>query len=468
MVFKKVPGILGITAAIILLITMALQYPLSVTFPIGPDTPAHIRDALKLTKEYPGDSTGISILKNSPYPVSILLLNTTRILPISWADRFTWWMTIGHIAVGLALGLFVYRIHSWQAAAIAMSIWAPLTTVFNNHIVSGTLPHLWSLAFLLLFLERFAARSVILTITLLLFGMVSHPITATLIVLTLLIVLPSYWLNKKQFDKQEYVLMQWITGIMVIVIAYIVYHYMTRGPLSLFWDGSHIELQKLLTSDIAPWILLSIPGWIIMQRVTRIRPMAIALWNTLSLLTLVLAINEQFGVDIWTYRFRSTLIIIAIVGISIGLLQLVRLTFSSIISRSIFITLILAFMSSFSWQSNTNVYARHEKNSMRHDIEAMAWMRDLPEDSFITSTNKDRTSEWIPLYSKKSWVELTSDNTLFELSGEKLQKYAASILYTHAIFFLRRETIPENFIAHPQLFTVIYEKDGVTIFKIQK
>ncbi len=465
--FRIVPYI-GIGAAVLLLIVMALQYPLSVTFPIGPDAPAHIRDALKLTKEYPGDSSGVAILMHSPYPVSILLLNITRVLPIPWADRFTWWMATGHIAVGMALGLFVYRIHSWQAATIAMSIWAPLTMVFNNHIASGTLPQLWSLAFLLLFLERFAARSVIPSIILLLIATASHPITAVLIILTLLIVLPSYWLNWKHFDIQERRLLQIITGVLLIIGGYLAYAYIIRGPLRLFWDGPNIEFQKLLMSEIAPWLLLGIPGWIILQSAAKMRPMALGLFNTLGLLTLALAINEQFGVDIWTYRFRSTLIIVTIVGISIGLLHIVRLTFQSAIARGIFITALLICIVSFSWQKNAMAYARHEKDIKHNDIAAMTWMQELPEDSFITSTNKDRTSEWIPLYSKRRYVEINPSNQLLSLHGDGLTAYLSSIPYTHIAIFLRREPVPENFGASPQVFIPVYEKDEVAIFEIRR
>lgn len=460
--------ICAVGASIGLLIAMALQYPFSVTFPIGPDAPAHIRDALKITKEYPGDSKGVSILTHSPYPLSILLFNTTRILPISWAERFTWWIAMGHIAVGLSLGLFIYRIHSWQAAAIAMSIWAPLTMVFNNHFASGTLPQLWSLAFLLLFLERFAARSVIWSSVLLLIVLFSHPITAILLTLAFLVVLPSYWLNWKHLDARERRLVQVITYILTVILAYIAYTYILRGPIHIFWDGAHLEFQKLITSEIAPWILLSIPGWIIVQRVSSMRPMTLALWNTLYFLTLVLAINEQFGVDIWTYRFRSTVAIMVIGGISIGLLEITRYAFQNKFIRGSFITLLLTSIALFSWSTNAAAYALHEKKFNHGEITAMQWMQTLPSNSIIASTNIDRVSEWVPIYSKHLYQELNPEDKLFSLHGDELAAYVASVPYTHVIFLLRRESVPENFIANPNVFTQIYSKDKVTIFTINK
>lgn len=460
--------IILLSVACACLIAAAIQYPLSTRFPIGPDAPAHIRDALKLTNEYPGDHSGITTLLNTPYPFPVLTFNIMRIVPISWPDRFTWWMTIAHIAVGLALGFLLYRIHSWQAAVIGISIWAPLTMTFNNHFQSGTLPQLWSLVFLILFLERFAAKSIVWSVLLLFIVMLSHPITAVLLTLTLLATLPAYWANYKKFDAQEQKLLKIISGIVVLIFCTIVYTYVFHSPLHSFWDGSHIEFRDLAFSNIAPWVLLSIPGWIIMQSVIKMRPMMLSLLNTFSVLTLVLAINEWFGVDIWTYRFRSTLIIVSIIGLSIGLLHLVRLTFTSKLSRGIFIALAIGSITLLCWQGNAAAYANNEKSKKTSDFAAMAWMQELPKNSFITSTNVDRVSEWIPLYSKHPYEELTLKNALFTLQGDDLTRYIRAIRCTHVIFFLRREVVPENFIANPNLFVPIYKKDGVIIFAIHK
>lgn len=465
---SRIVPYMGLGLATLLLIAMALQYPLSVTFPIGPDAPAHIRDALKLTKEYPGDTSGIKTLIGSPYPLSVAMLSATRIIPISWADRFTWWMTMGHIAVGLALGLFIYRIHNWQAAAIAIGIWAPLTMVFNNHLASGTLPQLWSLAFLLLFLERFAAKSVIGSSVLLLIVLFSHPITAVVIILTLLIVLPSYWLNREHLNIKEQRLLQVITTTIVIIVGYILYAYILRESISLFWSGPHIEFKKLLNSEIAPWIVLSIPGWIILQRISLMRPMMVTLWNTLYFLILALAINEHFGVDIWTYRFRSTLIIVSLVGIGIGLSHLTQLVFQTKIARFVFTVLIISSVALLCWQHNAIVYATHEKKFNHGEIIAMQWMQSLPNNSIIASTNIDRVSEWVPIYSKHLYQELNPEDKLFSLHGDALAIYVKSASYTHVIFLLRRESVPENFTANPQLFSPIYEQGGVSIFSINK
>ncbi len=473
MELKKLPAIIGIMASLALLAILSLQYPLSVTFPIGPDAPAHIRDALKLTKEYPGDASGLKIIANSPYPVSVILFNTARLLPISWADRFTWWMTIGHIAVGLALGFFVYRIYGWQAAAIAIGIWAPLTTVFNNHIVSGTLPQLWSLVFLILFLERFASKSVYGTLVLFVITMFSHPLTAIVLLLSLLIVLPSFILNWKQSDTKDRKLTIVIISVVALFVCAMMYMYIFHGQINLFWSGPHIELSTLIKSEIAPWMLLLLPGWIIMQRALRDKSTLLILLNVLLLLTATLALNERFGVDIWTYRFRSTLIVMAIIPLSIGLTRLNQLIFKSSIPRAVLPSLLLLFIAALSFQHNADTYAYYEDTTKYRrvstdEITAMKWLSTLPENASIISTSVNRNSEWIPLYSKKPWVELPSDNVLFELSGEDLKNHLVPSSATHLVFFLQREKVPANIRQNPDIFTEVYKNDGAVIFEIKK
>ncbi|MDA1169086.1 MAG: hypothetical protein O3A36_02000 [bacterium] len=463
---------MGLGLAVLLLAAMALQYPLSATFPIGPDAPAHIRDALKLTKEYPGDASGIKILLRSPYPLSVAMLSATRILPISWPERFTWWITMGHIAVGLMIGLFVYRIHDWQAAAIAISMWAPLTVTLNNHFESGTLPQLWSLAFLLLFFERVAARSIAGSVTTFLLVLISHPITAVLVVLSATVSLPILFIYKSKLLLQEQRQTKILLGSLIIIYITSIVAFLHRYSSTTYWSGPHFPFHDIVTSPLSILLLLSIVGLIAMQKYLRKNIPLQVLFNSFQIITILLALNNLFGVDIWTYRFRSSVIVIMCISAAIALQALTSIVFTRKTTRVLFISSIIGIIALYAWQHNASVYARYEADDKYRRIHpdekgASIWMKNhIPRDSFIVSTNVNRFSEWIPLYSNIRWEEIGASHPLFNATNVELAGYVPKTAYTHIIFFLRREQIPVNIQSNPQMFENIHTNDGAIVYKI--
>src|SRR5688572_729407 len=117
----------GLIGTLGLLFAIAAQYPLETTFPIGGDATRYILKLLEVqttANENGFFAAGRELLTNTAYPGTQIILATSALLPISWPERFTWWMSLGHVASGLAIGYFAWRLAGWKAAAAGMAIWA--------------------------------------------------------------------------------------------------------------------------------------------------------------------------------------------------------------------------------------------------------------------------------------------------------------------------------------------------------
>jgi hypothetical protein len=153
---SKVDILLGLVA-LSCLIAPAIQYPLSTTFPVGGDAAPHIATVQHiLTKPI----YSISRIAHSWYPATYILFSLNAFIPfISWTQLYPWWMALGQILTGLAIGLLIFRISGLRAAIIGIALWGMTPIALTSFFEDATMAQLWSLPWLVLFFEAVAMNS---------------------------------------------------------------------------------------------------------------------------------------------------------------------------------------------------------------------------------------------------------------------------------------------------------------------
>lgn len=437
------------------LVGMAIHYPLATTWPIGGDAAVTIRDAKNIS---------LATLTHSRYPLFPILFSITRLFPISWPERYIWMMAAGHLAAGLALAAWLYRVSGWRAAAGGMAIWALTITTVNNHFEDGTIAQLWSLPWLLLFFERITARSTWGSIVFFAATLLTHPLTGLLLVISLVLALPAF------IKQKQWLLFGCTTMAALGILAMALWRPNLFRPL--FLDSRSVSLPDLIRSFFGPFILLAPVGFLILMK--RIRKQPVSLWLTTSwLLVIVLAIfSDRLSLHLAPARWQTYLVLAICAGSAVAWPRLVHV-FPWRVLGILFTIALFTAIGAAAWRENSRVYAYYESPSRYarlHPAEqaSIEWMAtNLPTGSYIASSEANRHTEWIPVLTPLRWDPLSPQDDLWRLSGEALHQDALQSPYTHLLFFLKREKPNPQYLAHPDWFPIAFQNEGAVLFQLR-
>src|SRR5688572_12125747 len=108
---------IALTCAWLCLAMLAIQYPLATTFPIGGDASRYILKLLEandVLQERGLVASVTTFLTNTEYPGAQAIFALSALLPLSWPERFTWWIVLGHMFTATSLALLLNRLAGWR------------------------------------------------------------------------------------------------------------------------------------------------------------------------------------------------------------------------------------------------------------------------------------------------------------------------------------------------------------------
>lgn len=455
----------------LILLILSIQYPLSTSFPIGGDAAYYARRA-QIALQFSDDPTAaIQSIKNSWYPLSLTLFSATGILPLDWPSRFTWSMVIAHVSVGLCLALLLWRIGGWPTAALVMIIWSITTTGINSNFEDGTLAQLISLSFLALFLERFTAGAKWSTLLALIATPLAHPITGLVLLVSLLIAAPalfSAWPSLLVSQKKQLLL---IIPLGLVLLLLILFTGKSVFSTSQYIIGVANEpFINVLVSSFAPFVALSPLGLLLLLKSTTPTSTKYLIAFLFSL-SVILAGNDLLKIAVWTQRLLPLFIFTVTILASLSLPHIIQTVYKSNFSRILFSLVIIVYFCTAAWISNSHVYRYYENPSNYarlhpDELAAMYWLRDhLALNSYITTSDKNRHTEWLPVITSLQWQAVSPDDAaLANPTNDRID----SITFRqqeYVAYFTRRENIPVSVSQSPDRYPLVYSNQSVAVYQ---
>lgn len=470
--------IIGLTASILFAVSMLLQYPLATSFPIGGDAVRYI-ERLQSAGQILQNGQIVLGLKefttNTHYPGAQAIFAVSSLLPLSWPDRFLWWVVLGHLATAIAIGLLLYRLASWQSAAIGIAGWSLTTIGLTRHIEDGTLAQLWSLAAVALFLHQavrgsFLGMAVLAALTTLI-----HPYSGLVLILTYLASLPGLVRARSYLTAGQQRLLPSalaVGGLLLLVGVYVAWQ--SREVLvSLSTPVSSFRNLGAIKSPFGPF-LVAAPLGLVLLLTSRRSVFVKIIITSFALVSTLLTFNEIFGTGILIHRFQSYFIMAATILAGLALPFLAHRLFSFRLPKTIFFVLLFLSCGLATWHANIPVYEFYEgpSNNARiapGAVAAIEWLRDnASSDSLVVSTDTDRHSEWIPILSGLSWEGLAANHPLWHASPDRLQELVGTYNYNYVMFFLGREKPVEQFEAGLARYPIVFENAGAVVLKLEQ
>lgn len=468
----------GLSAAGLFALVLVLQYPLSVTFPIGGDATRYIMsiqavgDMLHKGEVVRGFW---ALITNNNYPATQLIFGISALMPLSWPDRFLWWMVLGHLATASAIGLLLYRLAGWQAAAVGIAGWSLATINLTRHIEDGTLAQLWSLAAVALFLYQAVRGSFVGMAALAAVAALLHPFSGLVVLLTFLIALPALIQRRRDLPArlQQHLPFATIAGALLLLAGLYVIWRSYGTLLALSDPTSSFTNLGIIKSPYGP-LLVSAPLGFVLLFARHRNMLAKIVISSFVLTAALLTFNEVLGAGVLIHRFQSYFVLATTVLAGLGLPFLVRHVFYFRPLQTVFFVLLFASCGLATWHANIPIYAFYEgpSNNARivpGAIAGIEWLRDnTSPDSLVVSTNTDRHSEWIPIISGLAWEGLPADHPLWHTPPERLPHLIERFNYDYVMFFLNREKPAERFEAGVGHYPVVFENNGAVILKLEK
>ncbi|OGY37003.1 MAG: hypothetical protein A3E36_04630 [Candidatus Andersenbacteria bacterium RIFCSPHIGHO2_12_FULL_45_11b] len=462
---QRKTDIILLAVALGCLIATAVQYPLSTTFPIGGDGAAIIQ---RVQHTLTDPLLTIRNISHTWYPVSYALFSSNALIPhVYWPTAFSSWMALGQILTGLAIGRLVYRLAGIQASALAMGLWALTPITMTSFFEDGTMAQLWSLPWLILFFERMHQRSLKGMFLFCLLALFSHPITAAILIGTLIITALILWIHRHtELKKQEQMLkiVYLICAFACVIIASAALLFKKSIITLQFTHEASKYAQDMFHGFFLPWLLAGIFGWATIIKNHASRYVFFTSMGSFIFLSILLAMNNSLGIGFWTNRLNSYLILCIVIFAAIGMDKILKNLNNQFITAAISICLIAGLaMSTF--VDNKNIYTRYESSSTYarihpDELAAIAWMNtNLPNYADVYSTIKTRNYEWIPVLTSLRWKPLED----WEIPSVQNNH---AIIYPIFVYFTRAEGVPEDVWGRPDIFRLEYHNDGAMIFHI--
>jgi hypothetical protein len=471
---KTLLPVLSLVAAFILLLIFSLQYPFSSSFPMGADANVYIQLAQRLMNAPQAPTSALNVFKESVYPLTHTLFTFFVIIPTDWSTRFILWASLGQIMSGLALALLLYRFNGWPSAATGMAIWALTPITVNSHFEDGTIAQLWSLVFLLIFFERLLARSRWGAAIAFIATVLAHPITGAVLITSTLASSPLLIKLIARHTKSHLQTISYFTIFLLsLSIPTIISALQHPKVLSIITPSEpYRSLIEYLDPPFGLFVLLAPIGLLIMIKKTQRLSFFFCLLYAFIFFSVILAFNNFIGVGVWTMRLHTYFILSIAILSSIALPTILKETFNKTTVQIIFIVLLFSALSLHYWKNTSHVYAWYEDPGnygrlLSEEKLAMEWMEDnLPTGSHILSTQTNRHSEWLKVFTRFPITDLESSDPIFHLQNEELHTFAQNHDGTQLIIFKYVEDMPEQIIKHPEWFPIIYDTKAISIINM--
>lgn len=456
--------------ASIFALVMILQYPLSVSFPLGGDATRYILKLFEV-KDFAAAgnwlAAGQALLTNTWYPGSQLILSTSALLPLSWPDRLIWLVVLAHLFIAGSLGLLLYRLASWREAAVAIAVWSLATVSITTDLENGTVAQLWSMGFVILALHQITRSSWWGFIAMSVAATLAHPFGGLVIAATLITALPGLGFTRRMRIPLI------IGGLLALLAAVGLARYY---PVLAGFAGraEPFPLADILQSPFGPFILLAPFGLVLLMQNRQRAPLSVLVVGQFIVVALLLTLNDRLGLNILTFRFQSFGALAITILAALAVPTILRTAFP--LSAGWAVAVAVLFFSAAglaTWHENSRIFHFYESPS-RHarlhpdEQAAMTWLdTNLPAPATIISTRTNRRTEWIPILTRHRWVGLGEQDELWRKSVTELPAYLANTPYTHAIFLRYREKDSEVFPAGVALFPVVFANKGAVILQLK-
>jgi hypothetical protein len=475
--------IAALTIAILILAVFSFQYPVSMSAPLGGDVQTHIQVA-----RYPFEAPPYQIasqedaLRKSRYPLAAGMFAATRILPLSWENRFMVWMALGHIAAGLAIGLVAFRIAGPWAAALAMVFWAIATMGVLPFFRAGTMPQLWSMPFLLLFLERLLKRSLWWSVLPLIATYYTHPATFAVAALSLALAAPALfvWRYVPRIPWQKTIVF-FSTAVIASGILSLFMIFPERFPFATFSaDEPWHDLLRLLHTQLGPVFLLAPFGIAAVASAKHIPLGARIMALTFGVISMILAINNSFGGAVPEKRLLPYAMAAAAVFGAVGLHHLLTSHIANSWTGRAIAAGIVAALVWGGWNTTKAFYVQYDTCDISApcptmttaEREAYEWMDvHLHSDAVVAvQENRQRATEWIPVIANRGLAARRFSGggaraaAVLTGSCEEVVRAISRTHATHAAFYKLWDEVPEAYFNNEELFPLLYENEEVLVF----
>jgi len=450
--------------SLILLIGIAFQYPLTSTFPMGGDAAAYIIKARGLVKH---PTIAFGVLFGTWYPGIYAIFAPATLLPfVSWPVKFMWWMAFGQIAAGLSLGRAVWKTGGPTSSALAIGLWACTPIILTPMFEDGTLAQLWSLPFLILFLDSFIHSQMRKASAYMLATFATHPISAIVVTLSFLIAAPFFlWRdNHLTYNQKKIILLS--VAVLVATLALVITWRSEVIRLPFIPEHSPYS-QELLFGSFERWFMLAIPGFYLLCRKLKKDTPASALFPAFIFMSSLLAFNDKLGIGFWTGRLSPYLLIATIWCAAYAFPRLLhRLIQYRAVCSLIAITLLLVHgFGTFTDNQRTLALYDSPSRYLRttdDEIDAILWLRNhTPSSQRILTSNANRHTEWLGALTNIPYAEVP-DHWI----QKKLQEKEA-VPDEIILLLKRRESIPKELMAmNPAI--ILYENKDVVVLSLNK
>lgn len=458
-----------IAGASIFALVMILQYPLSASFPLGGDATRYILKLFEVKNfAAAGDwlAAGKALLTNTWYPGAQVILSISSLLPLSWPTRLIWLVVLAHLFIAGSLGLLLYRLAGWRAAAVAMAIWSLATVTITTDLENGTIAQLWSMGFVILALHQITRSSWWGFIAMSVAAGFAHPFGGLVIAATLITALPGLGVTRHTRTPL-------IIGSLLALLAAagLARYYPVLAGFAA--SAEPFPLNDLLQSPFGPFILLAPFGLVLLAQNRQRSPIPVLVVCQFIILSLLLTLNDRLGLNILTFRFQSFGALAVTILAALAVPTILRTAFPSSRWAAAVAVLFLSAAGLNTWHENSRIFRFYESPS-RHarlhpdEQAAIAWLNtNLPATATIISTRTNRRTEWIPILTRHQWVGLTEADELWHKPVTELPDYLKSAPYTHAIFLRYREKDSEVFPGGVALFPVVFANKGAVILNLK-
>jgi hypothetical protein len=460
----------------LMLVVFSFQYPFTAKIPLGNDTPTHIQIA-----RYPISAPAYRDVAESFAPLKTCyqlpssLFVLARFLPFTWPQRFMIWMALGHLISGLILGYLLKKIAGTIPALIGMILWA--SSVFGVLMFAqiGFMPQLWSMIFLLFFLERIQARSPIGAGVALIAIWFSHPGTFVVCALALAITFPQYIFSKFYCPKTDKCLSKRIIITLLSSLSLLLFLFFFKNwPTYITFEkdlGIFRTLSYILTSQIGIIIPLVPIGFFAFVKNHSLPQYFKIFLSTFGVISIVLGFNSLLGLGSLESRFFPYAIISVIILGSIGLEVCLRYAFSFAPLRYLVLFFILSIVAFQGWHTAVSYITNPETDkSYQHlqekQMQIFQWIKqNLPENAVIAQNDSlpDGVVRWLPAISDRGMVPA---NYLSKNFCPTIMQHLLKSNATHVLFFTKYEKIPSVYATNSKLFEKIYDNNEAIIYKL--
>lgn len=449
-----------IAVATLVLVVMAIQYPLSTTFPIGGDAASYV------TK-----SRHIQEVWQSRYPTAQLILTSSALLPLSWPDRFIWIMSLGHMATGLALGFLVFRLtRDTFATAAALFFWGLSITGIQRHFEDGTLAQLWSLPWLLLWLESIYSRAWKRSYGMLLATITTHPFSGLLVLLTSLLFLMQLVIDRPAATREKKQL--YVCAGLTILLTLFLSSILLLRPTIVHDNSDHLSITEAIRSAHGALLLLAPVGILYGLHTVRSNRVGRSVMIAWVAATSFFAFNDRLNIGVETNRFATYFFLLVTFGAAVAAPYVLRHAIPLRLARRFVLTTLAGAMFLWTWSDNAAIYNFYESPSRyarlhRDEQAAFTDLKHLlPANSVLTSSEANRHVEWLPILTGRTWYATPAAEAVWHGDATAWRNYARERHFTHFVSLKHTEEPPEPLRAPGHHFPKVYENNAVIVYQL--